>query len=140
MAKTLMYRLFGLGRIPKQAMAILETEGIVYQEEEIPASISFRNFRSPSRRSGYRRNWFSGSIVITKLHFLAFAGTKTMIGLSWDDEKLGALSCTMDDKSRLRIDYDASTSMMIGPAISSCATAVTTPRPSWASSRTSRTS
>ena len=109
MAKTLMYRLFGLGRIPKQAMAILETEGIVYQEEEIPASISFRNFRSPSRRSGYRRNWFSGSIVITKLHFLAFAGTKTMIGLSWDDEKLGALSCTMDDKSRLRIDYDAST-------------------------------
>lgn len=47
--------------------------------------------------------------MITKLHFLAFAGTKTMIGLSWDDEKLGALSCTMDDKSRLRIDYDAST-------------------------------
>ena len=37
MANTLMYRLFGLGRIPKQAMAILETEGIVYQEEEIPA-------------------------------------------------------------------------------------------------------
>ncbi|HIF12323.1 MAG TPA: hypothetical protein EYQ82_04810 [Dehalococcoidia bacterium] len=47
--------------------------------------------------------------MLTKLHFLAFAGTKTMIGLSWDDEKLGALSCTMDDKSPLRIDYDAST-------------------------------
>ncbi len=109
MAKTLMYRWFGLGKIPKQAMSILETEGIVYQEEGIPASIGFRNFRSPGRRSGYRRNWFSGSIVLTKFHFLAFAGTKTMIGLSWDDEKLGALSCTMDDKSPLRIDYDAST-------------------------------
>ena len=102
MAKTLMYRLFGLGKIPKHAMSILETEGIVYQDEGIPASIGFRNFRAPGRRSGYRRSWFSGSIVLTELHFLAFCGTKTMIGISWDDEKLGALSCTMDEKSRLR--------------------------------------
>ena len=109
MAKTLMYRLFGSGKIPKQAMSILETEGIVYQEEGMPASIGFRNFRAPGRRSGYRRNWFSGSIVLTKLHFLAFCGTKTMIGISWDDEKLGALSCSVDERSRLRIDYDAST-------------------------------
>lgn len=109
MARTLMYRLFGAGKVPKQAMSILETEGIVYQEEGIPGSIGFRNFRSPGRRSGYRRNWFSGSIVLTKLHFLAFGGRQTMIGIPWDNEKLGALSCTIDEKSRLRIDYDAAT-------------------------------
>jgi hypothetical protein len=98
-----MYRLFGAGKVPKQAMSILETEGIVYQEEGIPGSIGFRNFRSPGRRGGYRRNWFSGSIVLTKLHFLAFGGRQTMIGIPWDNEKLGALSCTIDEKSRLRI-------------------------------------
>jgi hypothetical protein len=82
-------------------MSILETEGIVYQEEGIPASIGFRDFRALGRLSSYRRSWFSGSMVLTKLHFLVFAGAKTMIGIAWDDEKLGALSCTMDEKSRL---------------------------------------
>jgi hypothetical protein len=47
--------------------------------------------------------------VLTKLHVLAFGGRQTMIGIPWDNEKLGALSCTIDAKSRLRIDYDAAT-------------------------------
>ena len=109
MAKSLMYRLFGVGKVPKKSLSILKDEGILYQEEGIPASIGFRNFRAPGRYHGRKRSWFSGSIVLTKLHFLAFNSSDPMIGLKWDDEKIKALTCKKDDKSRLCVSYDAST-------------------------------
>lgn len=108
MAKSLMYRLFGIGKVPKKSLSILKDEGILYMEEGIPASIGFRNFRAPGKYYGRKRNWFSGSIVLTDLHFLAFSAFNTTIGIKWDEQKIRALNCYHDGKNRLCITYDAS--------------------------------
>ena len=107
--KTLLHRLFGAGRVPKGVMAQIEQEGILLQDEGIGGSITFRNFRGPGRRHGWKRSWFTGSIVLTKETFLAFNFSNPVIGIPWSDEKLKELNCSLENENVLCVQYDAST-------------------------------
>ena len=109
MNKTLLYRLFKAGQIPKDAVSQIRIEGVVLSDEGIPGSITFRNFRSPGRYSGWRRSWFSGSIALTRKHFLAFSYAKPIIGVSWDHPKIKELKCSVKGKNTLCVEFDAST-------------------------------
>lgn len=101
MNKTLLYRLFKAGQIPKDAVNQIRIEGVVLSDEGIAGSIIFRNIRSPGRYSGWRRSWFSGSIALTRKHFLAFSYSKPIIGVSWDDPKIKELKCSVKGKHTL---------------------------------------
>jgi hypothetical protein len=109
MNKTLLYRLFKAGAIPKDARSQIHKEGVVLSDEGIAGSVTFRNFRAPGRYSSWRRNWFSGSIVLTRKHFLAFSWSKPIIGVAWDDQRIKALNCSLEKKQILYIAFDAST-------------------------------
>lgn len=109
MSKSLLFRLFGTGKIPKDAVAQIQKEGVVLQDEGIGGSLTFRNFRGPGRRHGWKRTWFTGSIVLTREHVLAFAYGRTIIGVSWVDDKRKALHCSLEKDDVLCIKYDAST-------------------------------
>ena len=109
MSKTLLYRFFGIGRIPRDALDQIEREGVVLQEEGIGGSITFLKFRAPGRYNGWKRKWFSGSIVLTREHFLAFSFSKPLIGVAWNHEKLGALNCSVPSENKLLVEFDAST-------------------------------
>ena len=109
MSKTLLYRLFGIGKIPAHAVQQIRREGVLLQDEGIGGSVTFRNFRAPGKRYGWRRTWFSGSVVLTREHFLAFKYSQPVVGVSWNDVKLNKLNCYVDQSDRLCVEFDAST-------------------------------
>lgn len=109
MSKTLLYRLFKIGRVPPGAVRQIQREGVVLQDEGISGSVTFRQFRAPGKYFRWRRTWFSGSIVLTREHFLAFRYSKPIIGVAWTDDKMTALRCSLDDENTLCIGFEAST-------------------------------
>lgn len=107
--KTLLHRWFGFGRLPKAMVPILEREGIVLLEEGLSGSVTFRKFRAPGKRYGYRRNWFCGCIVITGIRVAAFAFGKPVINLPLEPARLESLSCSLEkDGKVLCVSFDAS--------------------------------
>ena len=67
---------------------ILEQEGIVLLEEGISGSVTFRKFRAPWKRYGYRRNWFVGSVVLTEIRFAAFGFSRPVINVPLEREQI----------------------------------------------------
>ncbi|GAX59363.1 protease [Candidatus Scalindua japonica] len=70
MSKSLLYRLFGLRKVPARARERLENEGIVFDEEGTSCALYYKNFRCSHKYSG--RGWESlavGSLVITRRSF-----------------------------------------------------------------------
>jgi hypothetical protein len=107
MSKTLLHRLFGFGKVPKDALAALEAEGIVLLDEGIRGSITFKNFRAPGRRYHRRRNRFTGSLVMTGTRFVAFIHSKPIINVPLADPHLKELHCSLDATDTLRVAFEA---------------------------------
>ncbi len=107
MKKTLFYRLFGWGQLPKAMRPILESEGIALVDEGIGGSVTLRKFRSPTRRSSYRCSWFTGSLVVTGIRFAAFSISRPLINVPLDEERLGLLDCSIEKGTKLKVAYDA---------------------------------
>ena len=107
MSKTFVYRLCGIGKVPEHAQEQIRREGVVLQEEGLSGTVTFRKFRAPGRRYSWRRNWFSGSIVLTREHFLAFAFSRPVIGVGWRHPKIDALQCSVERNNKLCVAFDA---------------------------------
>ncbi len=108
MKKTLLHRMFGWGRIPKQYAPTLHDEGIILLDEGIGGSVTFKKFRSPSRYSSWKRSWFTGCIVLTERTFAAFSFNKPLIYVPLDHENIAELHCTVEKSDTLLVKYDAS--------------------------------
>jgi hypothetical protein len=107
MATSLLYRIFGLGKVPSEARSALESEGIVLMEEGIGGSITFRNYRAPGRYSLWRKRGFAGSIVITGERFIAFAFSQRVVNVRFTDPAYQRLHVSSDDGKRLLISFQA---------------------------------
>lgn len=108
MGKTLLYRLFGLGKLPKRILPDLEQEGIVLLDEGISGSVTLRNFRAPGKRYSWRRSWFSGSLVLTGSRFAAFSFSKPIINVPLGDDRLNGLRRSLEGESALCVHFDPS--------------------------------
>jgi hypothetical protein len=111
MSKTLLYRIFGLGRVPKRMLPAIRREGIVLLEEGIGGSLTFRDFRAPGRRYSRKWSWFTGSLVLTGKRFAAFTCYpffNPIINVSLDDERLAKLRCSLDGEAKLCVLFDPS--------------------------------
>jgi hypothetical protein len=111
MSKTLLYRIFGLGKIPKRMLPALKEEGIVLIDEGISGSITFRNFRAPRRYYGRKWSWITGSLVLTGKRFAAFTFYpyfNPIINIQLDDERLKKLHCSLKENRTLCILFDPS--------------------------------
>jgi hypothetical protein len=104
--KTLLHRLFGAGRIPGQYAPRLRAEGIVLSDEGIGGSITLKNFRAPGRWHSWKRNWFTGCVVLTKRTFAAFALGKPIIYVPLDHKRLSELHLSVVDRV-LFVGFDA---------------------------------
>src|SRR5712691_6281442 len=96
MAKTLLYRLFGVGRMPAQWRTMLESEGLVLVDEGIAGSVTYRDFGAPGKRSAWRKVAFSGSIALTKTRLLALHYANPAINIPLDDERFGQLRISVE--------------------------------------------
>ena len=55
----------GSGRLPDDLRAALAAEGVVFLEEGLPGSVTYRNYRAPGQYSSWRKVPFTGAIAIT---------------------------------------------------------------------------
>ena len=108
MAHTLLYRLFGVGRMPRQWRTMLESEGLVLVDEGIAGSVTYRDFRAPGKRSAWRKVAFSGSIALTKTRLLALQYANPAINIPLDDERFEQLRISVEGKETLLVAFDAS--------------------------------
>ena len=107
MGKALLYRLFGVGRIPKLLGDRLRIEGIVIADEGISGSVTYRDFRAPGRYSSWRKQAFIGSIVVTNIRLVALMGSKFAVDVPFTDQRIRQLQISRE-RDRLLIALDAS--------------------------------
>ena len=108
MAKSLLYRLFGVGKIPAPFMSQLQSEGIVVMDEGVKGSVTYRNFRAPGKRFGLRRQWYTASIALTKVRLLALWSSNPIINVPLEDKRLRAMQFSLENGGALCVAFDAS--------------------------------
>src|ERR1041385_8057364 len=106
MAKSLLYRLFGLGRIPKLLNDTLRIEGIVVSDEGIPGSITYRNFRAPGKRFSWKKQGLVGSVIVTNVRLVALMYGSFAVNVPFTDERIRQLQISVEG-DRLLISFDA---------------------------------
>jgi hypothetical protein len=107
MPKTLLYRLFGVGRMPQQWRSMIESEGVVLFDEGIGGSITYRDFSAPGRRSSWRKVAFSGSIALTKTRLLALQYANPTINVPLDDPRLQQMQFSVEAEDKLLVAFNA---------------------------------
>ena len=107
MGKTLLYRLFGLGKISQPLLKQLKSEGVLLLDEGVPGTVTYRNFRSPSRYSNWRREWFTASIALTQVRLIALRPSSPIIDVPLTDERIRRLSLSQEGSTTLVVAFDA---------------------------------
>ncbi|MBC7901010.1 MAG: hypothetical protein H7070_13270 [Saprospiraceae bacterium] len=108
MAKTLLYQIFGIGKIPTNVRAEIEREGIVLFDESIRGTVTYLNFRAPGRYSNWKRQWFSSAIVLTKTRLLALRLRHPIIDVLLTDVRFRGLKFSVESENTLLACFDAS--------------------------------
>jgi len=107
-AKTLLYSLFGLGKIPVALRATLNSEGVLALDEGIKGSLTYLDFRAPGKYSSWRRKWFTAAVVITQVRLVALQNNNLAINVPFTDERIRSLRCSAEKTDTLLIAFDAS--------------------------------
>lgn len=93
MGQAFLYRVFGLGGLPKRQRKVLEQQGLVMIDEGLSGWITLKNFRGPGRYSSYRKRYFVGSIALTQRRFLAYQWRTPVINVPLEREFIDKLEC-----------------------------------------------
>ena len=105
MSKSLLYRLFGVGRIPKLLNDTLHIEGVVVSDEGLPASVTYRDFRAPGKYFSWKKQGFIGSVVITNVRLVALMFRNFAVNVPFTDERIRQLQISVEGE-RLLIAFD----------------------------------
>jgi hypothetical protein len=108
MKKSLLYRLFGAGKIPAQYAAALTGEGVVLSDEGLKGTVTYLNFRSPTRYSNWKRQWYPASIALTRARLLAFAYSSPIIDVPLTDARFSQIKFSLEEENTLLAAFDAS--------------------------------
>lgn len=108
MRKTILYRLFKIGGIPKKLRPVLEAEKIILFDEGIGGWFITRNLKAPGKRFKYRREGFSGFLAITKKRIIAYTFWKRQINISVEDPKISELFVQIVTPQSISISFESS--------------------------------
>ncbi len=106
--KTILYRLFGFGSVPRQLRPVLEQEGIVVCDEGIGGRFVAKHVNGPGKRYRHRTEGFSGCLVITKSRVICYTYGKRQINISVDDPKIANLYVDTPDEQSLWLSFESS--------------------------------
>jgi hypothetical protein len=106
--KTLSYRLFGLGGIPKKVRPVIESEQVIVVDEGIGGRFITRHVKGPGKRYRNRIEGFSGSLVVTQKRILCFTYGKRQINIAVDDPRMSQLFVGLPSNGRLSISFESS--------------------------------
>ncbi len=108
MKKTILYRLFRLGSIPKKLIPVLQEEGIVVSDEGIGGWFITKNVKGPGKRYIHRREGFSGCLVVTQIRIVCFTYWKRQINILVNDPKISELYVDAPNEHTLAISFESS--------------------------------
>lgn len=108
MSKTLLYRLFGVGKIPEKIRPTLESEGIVVSDEGMGGWYVTRDFSAPGKRFINRKEGFSGCMVVTRKRLVCYTNRKRQINISVDDPGVSALYVALTGSSTFAVSFESS--------------------------------
>ena len=108
MKKTLLYRLFGMGSVPKNLRDVLDQEGVVVLDEGIGGWLVTQNLNAPGKRSRRRREGFSGWFAVTRARVICYTFQKRQINISTQDPGISHLYVDTPEAHRLQISFESS--------------------------------
>lgn len=108
MKKTLLYRLFGFGSIPKKLRPALEREGVIVSDEGIGGLLVLKHVNGPRKRYRHRTEAFSGCLVVTKSRVICYTYGKRQINISVEDPKLVNLYVNTTNEQKLFLSFESS--------------------------------
>ena len=108
MKKSLLFRLFGVGKLPAKFAMSFAAEGVILSDEGLRGSVTYRNFHRPGSYSGYRRVGYVVSIVVTKKRIAAYVRDSPIIDVPFTDERLRQMAFSVEENGALLAAFDAS--------------------------------
>lgn len=107
MSKSFLFRLLGVGKIPEQLKEQLKSETIQLQDEGVRGSITYRNFKAPWKYFGWKRQWYTASIILTTTRLICLRGSKTIINVPLTDQRINRIFFSLEANDVLVISFDA---------------------------------
>ncbi len=108
MGKTILYKLFKIGSIPKKLRPMLEAEGFVVYDEGVSGSLFMKDFKSPWRRAKYRKELFSGFLAVTKKRVIAQAYWKRVVNIPLDHKKFQLIEIELVNPKCIEFAFESS--------------------------------
>jgi hypothetical protein len=108
MKKTILYRLFKVGGIPKTLRSVIESEEIVVCDEGIGGWMLMKDFRAPGKRFKRRMDNFVGFLVITQKRILSHLYGKPILDILLDDPKVSAIQTELTNPNQLELSFESS--------------------------------
>ena len=103
--KSLLYKLFGVGKIRESFLSELKSEEIIASDEGIKSTLTYKNFRAPGRYSNWKRRWFSGAIALTKKRLVLQQYSQPVINILLTDERLQKIKISLETETTLLLEF-----------------------------------
>jgi hypothetical protein len=97
----------GAGRLSDDLRAALTAEGLLFLEEGLAGSITYRSYRAPGRRSNLRKEATSGTIAVTTQRLVIWAGGGKNIDIPLNHPFRAALKVNIEQPGGICFSYDA---------------------------------
>ena len=107
MRKALLYRMFGLGRIPRRIRRSLEKEGMIVCDEGMRGRQVMRNVRGPGRRHVRHSQGFSAALAVTRQRMMCYTCWKRRMNVAAGDARIGRLHVDCPDADTLSITFES---------------------------------
>ena len=108
MRKTILYRLFRLGAIPRKLRPTLEKENIVVSDEGISGRLITKDVMGPGKRYLHRSEGFSGCLVLTEERLICFTFWNCQINISINDPKVSEIYVDALNDYTLSLSFESS--------------------------------
>ena len=108
MKKSIFFRIFGLGAIPRKLRPVLDAEQIVVSDEGMGGWFIARKVRGPRKRYVGRMEGFCGCLAVTKKRIVCFTFWKRQINISVDDPRITEIHVNLPMKDTFSISFESS--------------------------------
>ena len=98
--------MFGWGRLPASKRHTLESEGLRFLEEGLPAILTLRQYRAPGRMTSFRRQGGSAALALSSERLVLAIYRRSIVDLRFDDACFAHLEIDKTDRG-LRISFEA---------------------------------
>lgn len=85
----------------------LKPEGIILFEEDVKATMTFRNFRAPGRYASVRKVLITSLVALTQKRILALKGSSPIVDVPFTDERLRQIKFSLENDKTLLAAFDA---------------------------------